>query len=52
MFNQWQSHDGQMHDITGGYNRFDIFSLRVNGQPLSPIADEPFPASFLEVGQP
>lgn len=27
----------QMHDITGHYNRFDIFNLQVNQQPQSPI---------------
>ena len=27
----------QVHDITGGYNRFDIFQLRVNTMPLRPL---------------
>jgi len=27
----------QMHDITGHYNRFDIFDLRVNARRLSPV---------------
>lgn len=26
----------QMHDITGGYNRFDIFDLKVNRKALTP----------------
>jgi nitrilase len=28
----------QMHDIIGHYNRFDIFTLHVNGKPLQPLA--------------
>ncbi|WP_083607889.1 carbon-nitrogen hydrolase family protein [Thalassospira sp. TSL5-1] len=28
----------QMHDITGHYNRFDVFSLHVNQQPLPPVS--------------
>jgi nitrilase len=27
----------QMHDILGHYNRFDIFNLTVNNQPLNPV---------------
>ncbi len=26
-----------MHDITGHYNRFDIFELKVNRRPLAPV---------------
>lgn len=39
----------QFHDITGNYNRFDIFQLTVNRRRISPIRfedevpDEPFP---------
>jgi nitrilase len=41
----------QMHDIIGGYNRFDIFDLRVNRTPLAPAAfmdgaEEPATAPF------
>lgn len=40
----------QMHDITGHYNRFDIFELRVNRRPLTPTrfteADEASPPEW------
>ena len=35
----------QMHDILGGYNRFDVFDLRVNRAPLAP-------ANFIEPPEP
>jgi nitrilase len=28
----------QMHNLTGHYNRFDIFDLRVDGRPRQPVA--------------
>ncbi len=28
----------QMHDIIGGYNRFDIFNFTVNDAPLNPVS--------------
>ena len=39
----------QMHDITGHYNRFDIFDLRVNRRALAPVqfVDEDAPLSEL-----
>jgi aliphatic nitrilase len=48
----------QMHDIVGHYNRFDIFDLRVNRRPLSPLgltegervaADAAEPAGFSSI---
>lgn len=34
----------QMHDITGHYNRFDVFNLQVNQQVLSPVTLNTGPA--------
>ena len=31
----------QMHDIVGHYNRFDVFDLKVNRRPLTPISWAP-----------
>ncbi|MBU2967313.1 carbon-nitrogen hydrolase family protein [Amphritea sp. 2_MG-2023] len=28
----------QFHDVSGGYNRFDVFDLRVNNKPLNPVS--------------
>jgi aliphatic nitrilase len=28
----------QMHDITGHYNRFDVFNLHLNNTPLAPVS--------------
>ncbi|WEK47895.1 MAG: carbon-nitrogen hydrolase family protein [Candidatus Andeanibacterium colombiense] len=45
----------QMHDIIGGYNRFDIFDLRVNRTPRTPAAffedAAPAEAEFFPTGE-
>ncbi|MDA8110469.1 MAG: carbon-nitrogen hydrolase family protein [Betaproteobacteria bacterium] len=35
----------QFHDVVGGYNRFDVFDLKVNRARLQPIAFEGRPAA-------
>ena len=55
----------QMHDIIGHYNRFDIFSLHVNGKVLQPVTftgpvqqasdtlvDQPLIGPWMDDGQP
>jgi nitrilase len=37
----------QFHDIVGHYNRFDVFSLRLNRRAIAPLASEPFGAGEL-----
>ncbi|HUF82122.1 MAG TPA: hypothetical protein VMN03_13385, partial [Burkholderiales bacterium] len=39
----------QFHDIVGHYNRFDVFSLRLNRRPIQPLSTEPFGQSQVEV---
>lgn len=39
----------QFHDIIGHYNRFDVFSLRINRRQNQPLSPEPFGQSFGEV---
>lgn len=44
----------QMHDITGNYNRFDIFDLQVNRRPLVPaqFSDVAIPTEWDAPSQP
>jgi aliphatic nitrilase len=43
----------QLHDISGGYNRFDIFQLKVNRAAQRPIEfeTEPLPSDSRESGK-
>ncbi len=42
----------QMHDITGHYNRFDIFDLRVNRRPLQSAQFDAGGEAFTEAAEP
>ncbi|MEO7055557.1 MAG: carbon-nitrogen hydrolase family protein [Caldimonas sp.] len=42
----------QMHDITGHYNRFDIFDLRVNRRPLQSAQFDMGGEAFSDAGEP
>ena len=39
----------QFHDIVGHYNRFDVFSLRLNRRQITPLSSEPLGPSAGEV---